>query len=136
MRRWRSKCSVIRSKKRLAHWQPRSADWICLSSDLSSDVKTLLDARGSNANAAMAVEMFCYQIKKAIGALAAALGGLDMLVFRSQFRREDVAGRAGIERECGDGGRNVLLSDQKSDWRTGSRARRIGYACLPISVPT
>ena len=47
----------------------------------SSDVKTLLDARASNAGAALAIEMFCYQIRKAIGALTAALDGLDMLVF-------------------------------------------------------
>lgn len=50
-------------------------------SGLSSDVKTLLDARPTNADAAMAIEMFCYQIRKSVGALAAALGGLDMLIF-------------------------------------------------------
>jgi acetate kinase len=50
-------------------------------SSLSSDVKTLLDARATNAAAAMAIEMFCYQIRKSVGALAGALGGLDMLVF-------------------------------------------------------
>jgi acetate kinase len=50
-------------------------------SGLSSDVKTLLDARAANADAAMAIEMFCYQIRKSVGALAAALGGLDMLIF-------------------------------------------------------
>jgi acetate kinase len=47
----------------------------------SSDVKALLDARATDANAALALEMFCYQIRKTIGALAAALGGLDMLIF-------------------------------------------------------
>jgi len=31
--------------------------------------------------AAMAFEMFCYQTKKAIGALVAALGGIDNLLF-------------------------------------------------------
>ncbi|HYK63532.1 MAG TPA: acetate/propionate family kinase [Patescibacteria group bacterium] len=50
-------------------------------SGLSSDVKSLLDARAANPGAALAIEMFCYQIRKAIGELAAALGGLDMLVF-------------------------------------------------------
>ena len=29
----------------------------------------------------MAIEIFCYQVKKYIGAYAAALGGLDVLVF-------------------------------------------------------
>jgi acetate kinase len=63
-------------------------------SGLSSDVKTLLDARGSNADAATAVEMFCYQIKKAIGALAAALGGLDLLVFTGGIGEHAAAVRA------------------------------------------
>ena len=47
----------------------------------SSDVKTLLDARATDADAALAIEMFCYQIRKTIGALTAALGGLDLLIF-------------------------------------------------------
>jgi acetate kinase len=42
-------------------------------SGTSPDMKTLLDRRGSNPNAAQAVEMFCYQLRKHIGALAAAL---------------------------------------------------------------
>ncbi|MGH7924322.1 MAG: acetate/propionate family kinase [Candidatus Binatus sp.] len=50
-------------------------------SGLNSDVKTLLEARVTNPEAAMAIEMFCYQSRKAVGALAAALGGLDLLVF-------------------------------------------------------
>jgi acetate kinase len=50
-------------------------------SGLSSDMKALLDARAANSNAELAVEMFCYQVKKFIGAFAAALGGLDVLVF-------------------------------------------------------
>ena len=50
-------------------------------SGLSSDVKTLLDARATNPDAALAIEMFCYQIRKTVGAMTAALGGLDLLVF-------------------------------------------------------
>ncbi len=63
-------------------------------SGLSSDVKTLLDARGSNADAAEAIEMFCYQIRKAIGALAAALGGLDVLIFTGGIGEHAAAVRA------------------------------------------
>jgi acetate kinase len=63
-------------------------------SGLSSDVKTLLDARGLNADAAEAIEMFCYQIRKAIGALAAALGGLDMLIFTGGIGEHAAAVRA------------------------------------------
>src|SRR5215469_13968350 len=47
----------------------------------SSDMKTLLEQRDKNASAAQAIQMFCYGIRKFIGAYAAALGGLDTLVF-------------------------------------------------------
>ena len=50
-------------------------------SDITSDMKTLLERRHSEPNAAMAVEMFCYQIRKQVGALTTVLGGLDLLVF-------------------------------------------------------
>ena len=65
-------------------------------SGVSSDVKTLLDARATNADAAMAIEMFCYQIRKSIGALAAALGGLDMLVFTGGIGEHAAAIRAEV----------------------------------------
>jgi acetate kinase len=50
-------------------------------SGLSADMRTLLDARDGNPQAAEAVELFCYSIRKHIGQLAAALGGIDTLVF-------------------------------------------------------
>jgi acetate kinase len=50
-------------------------------SGISSDMKTLLERKDTEPDAAMAVQMFCYQLRKQIGALTAALGGLDLLVF-------------------------------------------------------
>src|SRR5205823_3165897 len=50
-------------------------------SNSTSDMKALLERRERDADAALAVEMFAYQARKAIGAFAAALGGLDTLVF-------------------------------------------------------
>jgi acetate kinase len=47
----------------------------------TADVKTLLEHRPTDERAALAIEMFAYQAKKTIGALGAALGGLDTLVF-------------------------------------------------------
>jgi acetate kinase len=47
----------------------------------TSDMRALLAARASDPRARLAVAMFTYGIKKAVGALAAALGGLDTLVF-------------------------------------------------------
>jgi acetate kinase len=50
-------------------------------SGISSDMQDLLSRESREVAAAEAVEMFCYQVKKAIGAFAAVLGGLDALVF-------------------------------------------------------
>ena len=50
-------------------------------SETSSDVRDLLSREANDIRAAEAVALFCYQVKKWIGAFAAALGGLDTLVF-------------------------------------------------------
>jgi len=50
-------------------------------SETSSDMRDLLEREETDPRAAEAVALFCYQAKKWIGALTAALGGLDTLVF-------------------------------------------------------
>jgi acetate kinase len=50
-------------------------------SETSSDIRDLLAHETDDVRAAEAVALFCYQVKKWIGAFAAALGGLDTLVF-------------------------------------------------------
>ena len=50
-------------------------------SETSSDMRDLLGREAQDARAAQAVALFCYQVKKWIGAFAAALGGLDTLIF-------------------------------------------------------
>ncbi len=50
-------------------------------SETSSDMRDLLAREAEDVRAAEAVALFCYQAKKWIGAFAAALGGLDSLVF-------------------------------------------------------
>ena len=50
-------------------------------SEISSDLRDLLAREADDVRAAEAVALFCYQAKKWIGAYAAALGGLDTLVF-------------------------------------------------------
>ncbi|HEY1686045.1 MAG TPA: acetate/propionate family kinase [Tepidisphaeraceae bacterium] len=68
-------------------------------SETSSDMRDLLSHRASDARSADAVNLFCYQARKFIGALAAALDGLDILVFSggigehaSEVRAEICAG--------------------------------------------
>ena len=50
-------------------------------SETSSDMRDLLKHEANDIRAAEAVSLFCYQIKKWTGSFAAALGGLDTLVF-------------------------------------------------------
>jgi acetate kinase len=50
-------------------------------SETSTDMRELLDREGQDVQAAEAIALFCYQVKKWIGALAAVLGGLDTVVF-------------------------------------------------------
>lgn len=50
-------------------------------SETSSDLRDLLASESHDPRAAEAVALFCYQAKKWIGSFAAALGGLDTLVF-------------------------------------------------------
>lgn len=47
----------------------------------SSDMSDLLAREADDPHAAQAVDMFCYQAKKHLAAMAAVLGGLDTLVF-------------------------------------------------------
>jgi acetate kinase len=49
-------------------------------SGISSDMKDLL-SKEADPHAAEAIDLFCYQAKKYLGALAAVLGGLDTLIF-------------------------------------------------------
>jgi acetate kinase len=65
-------------------------------SETSSDMRELLDRETDDVRAAEAVALFCYQIKKWIGAFAAALGGLDTLVFAGGIGEQAPAVRARI----------------------------------------
>jgi acetate kinase len=65
-------------------------------SETSPDMRDLLEREQSDPRAADAILVFCYQAKKWIGALAAALGGLDLLVFSGGIGENSVPARARI----------------------------------------
>jgi acetate kinase len=50
-------------------------------SETSPDMRNLLESEAQDVRAAEAIAVFCYQVKKWLGSFAAALGGLDTLVF-------------------------------------------------------
>lgn len=69
-------------------------------SGLSSDMREILKATGEgHVNARLALEVYCYRIKKYIGAYMAALGGLDAVVFTGGVGENAVE----VRRRCVDG---------------------------------
>jgi acetate kinase len=80
---------------RLEQLVDREAGLVALSGD-TSDMQTLLERREHDGRAALAVDAFCYQARKHVGALATVLGGLDTLVFTGGIGEKAAAVRAGI----------------------------------------
>jgi acetate kinase len=88
-------------------------------SETTSDMHDLLDREAQDVRAAEAVALFCYQVKKWIGAFAAALGGVDTLVFAGgigenaptvRARICDALGFLGIEIDQKRNAENATLS--------------------------
>ena len=67
-------------------------------SGVSSDMRRLHEAAPSNPDARLAIEMFCYAVRKQIAAMIAVLDGLDLLVFTGGIGENDAQVRAAI---CG-----------------------------------
>ena len=67
-------------------------------SGVGSDMRRLHEAASSNADARLAIQMFCYSVRKQVAAMIAALGGIDLLVFTGGIGENDVETRAAI---CG-----------------------------------
>ena len=65
-------------------------------SEISADMRDLLASEVDDERAAEAVALFCYQAKKWVGAFAAALGGLDTLVFSAGIGERSASIRARI----------------------------------------
>ncbi|MDB5958971.1 MAG: Acetate kinase [Massilia sp.] len=78
----------------------------------TGDMAELVARETSDSCAAQAVALFCYQARKAIGAMAAALGGLDVLVFAGGIGEHGAAVRARICARLAHLG--VRLDEQKN----------------------
>lgn len=69
-------------------------------SGVSSDFRDLQDAaKNGNHRAEIALEMFAYGVKKYIGAYAAAMGGIDCLVFTAGVGENDYQVRAAVVKD-------------------------------------
>ncbi len=65
-------------------------------SGVSGDMRRLHEAAASNRDARLAIEMFCYSVRKQVAAMSAALCGLDMLVFTGGIGENDAQVRSEI----------------------------------------
>jgi acetate kinase len=67
----------------------------------SMDVRELLEFKGKNLGYDLALRMFCYHVQKAIGAFAAALGGVDVLAFSGGIGENAAGIRRSVCRDLG-----------------------------------
>src|ERR1700720_4564549 len=67
-------------------------------SGVSSDMRQLHEAAPSNADVRLAIQMFCYSVRKQVAAMIAALDGVDLVVFTGGIGENDGEARSAI---CG-----------------------------------
>jgi acetate kinase len=65
-------------------------------SGIAGDMRVLRKAASSNADARLAIAMFCYSVRKQVAAMVAALEGIDRLVFTGGIGEHDAEARAEI----------------------------------------
>jgi acetate kinase len=99
----------------------------------SSDMKDLLARRKTDKLAALAVEMFCYQITKYVGSYAAVLNGLDTLVFTGGIGEHAAEVREGVTRRLAFLGVEL---DPEANARHSPVITRSQSRCVVRIVPT
>ena len=65
-------------------------------SGVAGDMRRLHEAAAANPGARLAIKMFCYSVRKALAAMAAALGGVDAIVFTGGIGENDPEVRSAI----------------------------------------
>ena len=102
-------------------------------SGTTSDMKRLLAVRATDADADLAVTLFCSHVRKAIGALTTTLGGLDRLVFTGGIGERAPTVRAEIARGLEHLGVDL---DQGRNDRTEGVISAAQSACDVRVIPT
>jgi len=100
-------------------------------SGLSSDMRTLLAS--DEPRAALAVGLYVYRINRELGSLAAALGGMDAIVFTAGIGENAVPIR---ERVCRDAGWLGVELDPAANAAGSPRISAAGSAVSAWVVPT
>jgi acetate kinase len=97
------------------------------------DMQALVERREGDPRAAFAVDAFCYDARRHIGALAAVLGGLDTLVFTGGIGEKGVSIRAEI---CGGLEHLGITLDGAANEAHADVISAPGAACMVRVVPT
>jgi acetate kinase len=101
-------------------------------SGISSDMQDLLARESSDIGAAEAVALFCYQVKKCIGAFSAVLGGLDAIVFTGGIGEKSSMIRSRI---CSGlewlGVGLEQRADEKNELMISAAGSRVGVYAIP-----
>jgi acetate kinase len=100
-------------------------------SGVSSDMRALLAS--GDPRAKLAVDLYCYRIRRELGSLAAALGGLDAIVFTAGIGENSAAIR---ERVCGDAAWLGVEVDPAANAAGGPRISTAGARASAWSIPT
>jgi acetate kinase len=100
-------------------------------SGISSDMRTLLAS--SDPRARLAIDLYCYRIRREIGSLAAALGGLDAIVFTGGIGQNSAAIR---EQVCRDAAWLGVELDPTANAAGGPRISTPGSRASAWSIPT
>ena len=101
-------------------------------SETSADLRDLLAREPNDVRAAEAVALFCYQVKKWIGAFAAVLGGVDTLVFAGGIGENAPVIRARICEGLGFLGINMdQARNLRSDPLVSAEASRVAVRVIP-----
>jgi len=100
-------------------------------SGISSDMRTLLAS--SDLRAKLAIDLYCYRIRREIGSLAAALGGLDAIVFTGGIGENASAIR---ERVCRDAAWLGVEVDPVANAAGGPRISTPETRVSAWSIPT
>jgi acetate kinase len=100
-------------------------------SGISSDMRTL--RASSDAAAKEAIDLFVYRIVREIGSLAAALGGLDSIIFTGGIGENDAATRSEVASGCAWLG---LTLDEAANRQAATRISMQGSRVAAFVIPT
>ncbi len=100
-------------------------------SGISSDMHELLSS--PDPRASEAVDLFVYRIVREMGSMAAALGGLDAIVFTGGIGEHAAEIRS---RVCNDSGWLGIVLDEEANNKGGSRISRTGSPVSAWVIPT